>query len=257
MYNIVANAFKAAQESRREAYQLAHNIEMSRLPASDMDAIKVPLPLERERELFGFYKRLVTKMVAKASEQFAPPEAPLAIDETRLLLDGKHNVWDLIEMGREPDLDVLWGLLVQVYSQEGARVAYKQAAAVLVNAFGACETLPVKCTRGVAILRADLLSEVVDTATHTRRLLPAAAHEAGRLFLSLAAAAEIGGHQATAASLRQFQLSQSFVTPQRRTFPELDVVQFNTRWKFRLSHCLWDSVSGFLQEHSRSASAVE
>ncbi len=89
-----------------------------------------------------------------------------------------------------------------------------------------------------------------------RRLLPAAAHEAGRLLLSLAAAAEIGGHQATAASLRQFQLSQGFVTPQRRTFPELDVVQFNTRWEFRLSHCLWDTVSGFLQEHSRSASAV-
>ncbi|MCY0852448.1 hypothetical protein [Cupriavidus sp. D39] len=257
MYNIVANAFKAAQESGRQAYQLAHNIELSQLPESELDAVKVPLPQERERELFGFYKRLVTKMVARASERFAPPEAPLAIDETRLLLDGRNNVWDLIEMGREPDLDVLWGLLVQVYSQEGTKLAYRQAAMVLVNAFGAHETLPIKRTRAVAIVRADLLSEVVDTETHARRLALAAAHEAGRLFQSLAAAAEIGGHKATAMGLRQFQLSQSFVTPQRRTFPEVDVTQFNTRWEFRLSHCLWDSLSGFMREHLRTTTEVE
>lgn len=250
MYQLIVRAFKAAQHSNRTAYQQVLMMEDRVFGNDECTAVKVPLPHEDYKALVALYRRLVTKIVAKASDCFGPVGVPLAIDETRILLDGERNVWQMIDAGAEPDLDYFWRLLEANYGSQGQKIAYGQAVAILERAFGFDENFRINRTATQVILRTKMESCEAKLAGRERTLCDWSEKPAREVMEAMIAFATWADYAPLAACLRQFPLSETFVTPQRRTFPHLDIVQYNVHWEFRVSHEAWDRLWRFVDQHT-------
>lgn len=250
MYQHIVRAFKAAQHSSRAAYQQVLVMEDRVFGNDECTAVKVPLPHDDHKALVALYRRLIAKIVAKASVCFGPPDVALAIDETSVLLDGDRNIWQVIESGAEPDLDNFWRLLEAKYGPHGQKIAYGQAVAILERAFGLDENFLIKRTARQVILRTKMESCEAKLAGRERTLCDWSEKPACEVMEAMIAFATWADYAPLAACLRQFPLSETFITPQRRTFPHLDIVKYNAHWEFRVSHEAWDHLWRFVDQYT-------
>ncbi|CAG9180371.1 hypothetical protein LMG23992_04225 [Cupriavidus laharis] len=208
-------------------------------------------PSNGPAETKKFCRRLVANMIERASIQFGVPDMPLAIDETRIAVAGYPNIREAIGAGITPDLDRFWDLLSETYEPTGVAMAYRQAATTLVD--GLHLTHPSSICRTARTARMRLLAESESAATDGRpfrRLTPVSLEPVGAVVASLVIAARQAGAWPLAGCLRQFDYGEPFLAQRRRTFPELDVVQFNEYWEFRFDVALADRLMQFVSQHA-------
>ncbi|SPS02257.1 conserved hypothetical protein [Cupriavidus taiwanensis] len=74
-------------------------------------------------------------------------------------------------------------------------------------------------------------------------------------LLALAAYAQDAGELALAGCLRQFDHGEVFAAQQRRTFPGLDVLQYNEYWELRFAARLGEGLLAFVAQHQEPAAA--
>ncbi|MDW3688487.1 hypothetical protein RA280_43565 [Cupriavidus sp. CV2] len=198
-----------------------------------------------------FYRRLVVHMIEQASIQFGIAGMPLAIDETRIPVAGHPNIWEAIRAGVTPDLDQFWSLLRDTYEEKGTAIAYRQAASTLVAALGLTHPAAVRRSSKIVRLRLEADSEAVAMAARPSRRLRANCREpVGAAIAALAVFAQEAGAGPLARCLRQFEYGEVFLAQQRRTFPEVDVIQFNEYWELRFNRPLAEQLLQLVSRHA-------
>lgn len=201
-------------------------------------------------ELKRFCRKQVAEIIQRASVEFGLAGAPIAIDETRLPIDGYPNVWEAIRAGVVPDLDRFWNLLRQTYEADGPAKAEQQTAATLFRAFGLASSSAVRRSAAFVRLRLMAVSETVSSATRPSRQLHFGSLEpVTQAFAALAVFARRNGHTVLASCLAQFHPADVFQSQQRRTFPGLDVIQYNDYWELRFATPVADTLLAFVQRH--------
>lgn len=70
-------------------------------------------------------------------------------------------------------------------------------------------------------------------------------------LLSLAAYAKDSGDAALAGCLRQFDHGEVFLAQQRRTFPGLDILQYNEYWELRFAAPIGEGLLQFIAQHTQ------
>ncbi|MDK3022903.1 hypothetical protein QO239_09900 [Cupriavidus taiwanensis] len=201
-------------------------------------------------ELKRFCRKQVAEIIQRAGIEFGIAGAPIAIDETRLPIDGYPNIWEAIRAGVVPDLDRFWNLLRKTYEADGPARAELQTATTLARAFGLASSSAVRRSAAFVRLRLMAVSETVSSATQPMRQLHFGSLEpVTQAFAALAVFARSNGHTELASCLAQFHPADEFLWLQRRTFPGLDVIHYNEHWELRFAAPLADALLAFVQRH--------
>ncbi|AAP86064.1 Transposase (plasmid) [Cupriavidus necator H16] len=201
-------------------------------------------------DLKRFCRKQVAEMIQRAGVEFGIDGAPIAIDETRLAVDGYPNIWEAIRAGVVPDLDRFWNLLRDTYEADGPEKAEQQMAATLVRAFGLASSSAVRRSTVFVRLKLIAISETVSDASRPSRQLHFGSLEpVTQAFAALAVFARRNGHAVLASCLAQFHPADVFESQQRRTFPGLDVIQYNEYWELRFATPVADTLLAFVQRH--------
>ncbi|MBF6989349.1 hypothetical protein [Cupriavidus sp. IK-TO18] len=202
-------------------------------------------------ELKRFCRKQVAELIQRAGVEFGIEGAPIAIDETRLPIDGYPNIWEAIRAGVVPDLDRFWNLLRETYETDGPAKAERQTAATLVRAFGLASSSAVRRSTAFVRLKLIAISETVSDASRPSRQLHFGSLEpVTQAFAALAVFARRNGHAVLASCLAQFHPADVFESQQRRTFPGLDVIQYNEYWELRFATPVADTLLAFVQRHA-------
>lgn len=252
MYNALVEAFRSAQNASLVAF------EQARLLATAVraDASIVPLPVDQAGEVRRFLRRVVASLLDRASTEFGVEGAPVCIDETRIPVNGHPNIWEAIRAGDTPDLDRYWRVLAERYQAGGRALAYRQIAQTLATTLQLDQPKAVRRHAKVVRLRLNAPSVPVDAARPSRRVAPEAHAEVRASLLALAAYARAAGEPALAGCLRQFDHGEVFVAQQRRTFPGLDVLQFNEYWELRFTAPVGEGLLAFVAQHLQEPAAA-
>lgn len=252
MYNALVEAFQAAQAASLSAFE-----RVSALAAQVRVADAVaPQPVDKADEFRRFLRRVVASLIDRASNEFGIEGAPVCIDETRIPVNGYPNIWEAIRAGETPDLDRYWRVLAERYETHGRAMAYRQVAETLSKALQLDQPNAVRRHARVTRLRLKAPSLPVAAARPSRRVM---AEEHGELragLLALAAYAQDAGEPALAGCLRQFDHGEVFAAQQRRTFPGLDVLQYNEYWELRFSAALGERLLAFVAQHLSEQAAA-
>ncbi|AOZ02285.1 hypothetical protein BKK81_23675 [Cupriavidus sp. USMAHM13] len=243
MYNALIQAFHDAQEQSARAFRAVMVLE-SQLGLR-MEASAVPPLPDAAAERKRFCRRIAARMIRRAAERFGANGLPVRVDETRIAVDGHANIWEAIETGRLPDLDRFWAALraaCETRTAEPPRAAMVQA---LARSLGLGQPAAVRWHASTARLRLDAPSEPVPGGP-CRRLAAPAQETVRQSLLALAAFAQEAGAGALAGCLRQFDHRAPFRSPQRRTFPALDITQYNAYWEVRLERALAEALLRFV-----------
>ncbi|QBY56375.1 hypothetical protein [Cupriavidus oxalaticus] len=201
-------------------------------------------------DLKRFCRKQVAEMIQRAGVEFGIDGAPIAIDETRLAVDGYPNIWEAIRAGVVPDLDRFWNLLRDTYEADGPEKAEQQMAATLVRAFGLASSSAVRRSTAFVRLKLIAISETVsDASLPSRQLHFGSLEPVSQAFAALAVFARRNGHAVLASCLAQFHPADVFESQQRRTFPGLDVIQYNEYWELRFATPVADTLLAFVQRH--------
>lgn len=197
-------------------------------------------------------KRFCRKQVAEIIQRAAGIDgAPIAIDETRMSIDGYPNIWEAIRAGFVPDLDRFWNLLRETYEADGPAKAERQTAATLFHAFGLASSSAVRRSTAFVRLKLIAISEMVsDTSRPSRQLHFGSLQPVSQAFAALVVFARRNGHVVLASCLAQFHPADVFESQQRRTFPGLDVIQYNEYWELRFATPVADTLLAFVRRHT-------
>jgi hypothetical protein len=192
-------------------------------------------------------------LIDRAGNEFGIAGAPVSIDETRIPVSGYPNIWEALRAGETPDLDRYWRVLTQRYEHRGRALAYRQVADAGRSArVGRANAV----RRFTTVVRLRLNASSEPSAVRPLRRVAADAHaEVRAALLALAAFAQDAGEPALAGCLRQFDHGEPFAPQQRRTFPGLDVVQYNGYWELRFSFA-WRAPPGVRRPAPIRASRV-
>lgn len=227
MYNQLIGQFLAAVQSSSADMDRVAAQESTLFPHATRPAARPRSCESQLRYRRAFLKRMTANLVDKASLQLGH-----RVDETRICLDGPHNVWQVIDAGDIPDLDRLWHELLGRAAQP---VAVHHAAELLREAFADNSVLGMRMTREAGILRLAAASEPAAGQPHGLRWLRAGAIERARMVVtSLAVFAKDAGELPLAACLQAFRVDASFAPTQRRPFPGAEIRQFKEYWEIRL-----------------------
>lgn len=206
-----------------------------------------PAPAELKR----FCRKQVVEIIQRAGVEFGIHGAPIAIDETRMPVGGYPNIWEAIRAGVVPDLDRFWNLLRDTYEADGPAKAERQTAATLFRAFGLGSSSAVRRSAAFVRLKLIAVSETVsDDSRPSRQLHFGSLEPVTQAFAALAVFARRNGHGVLATCLAQFHPADVFESQQRRTFPGLDVVQYNEYWELRFATPVADTLLVFVQRHA-------
>ncbi|MGH8789394.1 MAG: hypothetical protein ACREYA_30515 [Cupriavidus necator] len=201
-------------------------------------------------ELKRFCRKQVAEIIQRAGVEFGIDGASVAIDETRIPIDGYPNIWEAIRAGVVPDLDRFWNLLRETYEADGPAKAEWQTATTLLRAFGLASSSAVRRSTAFVRLKLIAISETVSDASRPSRQLHFGSLEpVSQAFAALAVFARRNGHAVLASCLAQFHPADVFESQQRRTFPGLDVIQYNDYWELRFATPLADTLLAFVQRH--------
>lgn len=249
MYNALIEAFRDAQERASGAYGAVMALECELLPHSDQPA--VPQLPDQAVELKRYARRVVARMIQRASMQFSASGLPLAIDETSIPMQGYPNIWDAINAGVSPDLDGFWAALRSSYEGKGAAMARTQVAQHLAQALSLQQAGAIRWHSRSARFRVAAESEVVaGQGRPARRLKDEWIEPVRRVLMALATFAQEAGAAPLAGCLRQFEHGAAFQSPQRRTFPALEIAQYNDYWELRADRELAESLVDYVRRHA-------
>ncbi|NYI02851.1 hypothetical protein [Cupriavidus plantarum] len=244
MYNAFVEAFLAAQAASAEAFARVSSLATQ----AAVDSLIVQLHVDPAGEYRRFLRRLVASLIERASNEFGIAGAPVSIDETRIPVSGYPNIWEALRAGETPDLDRYWRVLTQRYEHRGRGLAYRQVAQTLAVALELDAPNAVRRFATVVRLRLNASSE--PSAVRPSRRVTADAHtEVRAALLALSAFAQDAGEPALAGCLRQFDHGETFASQQRRTFPGLDVVQYNEYWELRFAAPLGERLLAFVAQY--------
>lgn len=252
MYNALVEAFRSAQDVSLGAFEQV-GVLAAQVRAN---ALVVPLPVDQPGDFRRFLRRLVTLLIHRASNEFGIDGAPVCIDETRIPVNGHPNIWEAIRAGETPDLDRYWRVLAEKYQTRGRALAYRQVAQTLANALQLDEPNAVRRHAKVVRLRLKAPSVPVSAARPSRRVAADAHADLRAGLMALAAYAQDAGEPALAGCLRQFDHGEVFAAQQRRTFPGLDVLQYNEYWELRSSAALGERLLPFVAQHLSEPAAA-
>ncbi|MFJ4291278.1 hypothetical protein ACIP1U_16065 [Cupriavidus sp. NPDC089707] len=244
MYNALVEAFRSAQVASFDAYE-----RVSALAAQVSDAAIVPVPVDQAGDFRRFLRRLVASLIDRASNEFGIEGAPVCIDETRIPVNGHPNVWEAIRAGETPHLDRYWRVLAERYQASGRALAYRQVAETLAAALQLDQPNAVRRHAKVVRLRLKAPSLPVAAARPSRRVAADAHADLRAALLALATYAQDAGEPALAGCLRQFDHGEVFAAQQRRTFPGLDVLQYNEYWELRFAAPLGERLLAFVAQY--------
>ncbi|EKZ99034.1 hypothetical protein ACUXQ2_006231 [Cupriavidus metallidurans] len=244
MYNALVEAFRAAQVASADAIA-----RVSALAAqAGAEALVVPLHVDHPGEFRRFLRCLVASLIDRASNEFGIAGAPVSIDETRIPVNGYPNIWEAIRAGETPDLDRYWRVLAERYEHCGRALACRQVAKTLAASLQLDSPNAVR--RFTKVMRLRLKAPSLTTVVRPMRRIAVEAHaEVRAALLALAAFAQDAGEPALAGCLRQFDHGEAFGPQQRRTFPGLDVLQYNEYWELRFSAALGERLLAFVDQH--------
>jgi hypothetical protein len=244
MYNALVEAFRAAQAASAEAFARVSSLATQ----AAVDSLIVPLHADHAGDYRRFLRRLVASLIDRAGNEFGIAGAPVSIDETRIPVNGYPNIWEALRAGETPDLDRYWRVLAERYEHHGRALAYRQVAQTLAAALEL--DAPNAVRRFATVVRRRLNASSEPSAVRPSRRITAEAHaEVRAALLALSAFAQDAGEPALAGCLRQFDHGEPFAPQQRRTFPGLDVVQYNEYWELRFTLSLGERLLAFVAQY--------
>jgi hypothetical protein len=111
MYNQLINAFIDAQTAAWRQYSAAAALEKRLLGESAAPAVRVPTTDEITTELRRVYWTLMTRMVRRASVQFARDGVRLSVNKGNMAELANFDIERSLARGEVPDFDSLWRVM--------------------------------------------------------------------------------------------------------------------------------------------------